>query len=174
VAVAADAARHALHRSGRVRPRRGRCGQRCQVAAGDAESPGANLLLDNAAALTQDFGLTTKQITELINYCKRSDLIIAVRQRSSRAAQLIREGLAVAKNEVIKIKAVNSIDTEFLGYSTADANTVVWASPVSKEYVEQKLTGASQEVRDVVLQRYETRVKEWKDPSIARSSTTQM
>jgi len=128
--------------------------------------PGMNLLLDNAAFLTRDFGLTTRQITELVNYCRRSDLIIAVRQRSAKAAQLIKQGLAVGKNEVIKLKAVNDVDVEYLGYSKHDLNTVVWASPVSKEYVEKQLAGAAQPVKDVVMQRYEIRVKEWKDASI--------
>jgi Calx-beta domain-containing protein/FG-GAP repeat protein len=128
--------------------------------------PGMSLLEDGAAFLIQKFGLTTKQITELRNYCQRSNLIIAVRQRSEKAANLIRDGLAVGKNEVIKIKAVNGVDVEYLGYSQQDLNTVVWAQPVSKEYVQKKLVGATQEVKDVVLQRFEVREKEWTDKSI--------
>jgi hypothetical protein len=45
---------------------------------------GTNLLLDSAAALRNSFGLTSKQITELRNYCERSNIIVALRSRSSR------------------------------------------------------------------------------------------
>jgi hypothetical protein len=129
---------------------------------------GTNLLLDGAAALKNSFGLTSKQITELRNYCQRSKIIIAVRSRSARAAELIKEGLAVGKNEIIKLKAVDQYDWEFLGYRKANLNTVVWAEPLSESQVLAKLAekGADAETREIVLKRLKLRQDEWKDPQI--------
>jgi hypothetical protein len=78
-------------------------------------SAGTNLLLDGAAALVNSFGLTPRQISELQTYCERNNIIVAVRARSAKAAQLIKDGLAVGKNEIIKLKNVNNIDVQFLG-----------------------------------------------------------
>jgi hypothetical protein len=129
---------------------------------------GTNLLLDSAAALRNSFGLTSKQITELRNYCERSNIIIALRSRSSRAAELIKEGLAVGKNEIIKIKNVNSFDVDWLGYSKHDLNTVVWAEPLSEHEVVDELIRkkASAETEKIVLERLKLRQKEWKDAHI--------
>ena len=129
---------------------------------------GTNLLLDSAAALRNSFGLTSKQITELRNYCERSNIIVALRSRSSRAAELIKEGLAVGKNEIIKIKNVNSFDVDWLGYSKHDLNTVVWAEPLSEHEVVDELIRkkASAETEKIVLERLKLRQKEWKDAHI--------
>jgi hypothetical protein len=129
---------------------------------------GTNLLLDGAVALRKSFGLTSKQITELRNYCQRSKIIIAVRSRSARAAELIKEGLAVGKNEIIKLKAVNQYDVDFLGYRKANLNTVVWAQPLSESQVLAELAakGADAETREIVLDRLKLRQEEWKDPHI--------
>jgi len=129
---------------------------------------GTNLLLDGAAGLKNSFGLTSKQITELRNYCQRSKIIIAVRSRSARAAELIKKGLAVGKNEIIKLKAVNSYDVEFLGYRPANLNQVVWAQPLSEQKVVDELIRkkASAETEKIVLERLKLRQKEWADQHI--------
>ena len=129
---------------------------------------GQNLLLNGAAALTDIYGLTRSQIKALQAFCETNDIIIAVRSRSKKAAQLIRDGLAVGKNEIIKIKNVSEIDTAYLGYSSADLNTIVWAEPVPIEYVLAKLrsSGADAVTRDVVLQRFYLRESEWVNPKI--------
>jgi hypothetical protein len=129
---------------------------------------GTNLLLDGAVALTDSFGLTSRQITELRNYCQRSKIIIAVRSRSGRAAELIKKGLAVGKNEIIKLKAVNQYDVEFLGYRPANLNTVVWAEPLSETEVVDELIRrkASAETEKIVLERLKLRQDEWADPKI--------
>ena len=129
---------------------------------------GTNLLLDGAAALRNSFGLTSKQITELRNYCQRSKIIIAVRSRSARAAELIKKGLAVGKNEIIKLKAVNQYDVEFLGYRPSNINEVVWAEPLSEQEVVDELIRrkASPETEKIVLERLKLRQDEWKDPHI--------
>jgi hypothetical protein len=131
-------------------------------------SAGTNLLLDGASALVQSFGLTPRQISELQRYCQRENIIVAVRSRSAKAAKLIEEGLAVGKNEIIKLKNVNSIDTKFLGYSTQDINTVVWAEPLSLSQVESTANWATADAstKEIVLARLKLRTKEWHDPSI--------
>jgi hypothetical protein len=126
------------------------------------------LLLQGAAALTDIYGLTISQVKALQAFCESNQLVIAVRSRSKRAAQLIRDGLAVGKNEIIKIKNVNEIDRQYLGYSQADLNTIVWAEPVPVEYVFDKLaaSGADELTRDIVLQRFYLRQSEWVNPDI--------
>lgn len=91
-----------------------------------------------------------------------------MRGHSKRAAQLIRDGLAVGKNEILKIKNVSEIDTAYLGYSSSDLNTIVWAEPVPIEYVFAKLnaSGASALERDVVLLRFYLRESEGVNPKI--------
>jgi hypothetical protein len=137
---------------------------------------GQDLLLDGAAALTDIYGLTISQVKALQAFCEANEFVIAVRSRSKRAAQLIRDGLAVGKNEIIKIKAVNEIDVQYLGYSSADAdlNTIVWAEPVPIEYVFDRLaaSGADELTRDIVLQRYYLRESEWVNPKITKVITS--
>jgi hypothetical protein len=131
---------------------------------------GQNLLLDGAAALTDIYGLTISQVERLQAFCEANQLVIAVRSRSKRAAQLIRDGLAVGKNEIIKIKNVNELDIQYLGYSSADLNTIVWAEPVPVEYVFDQLaaSGADELTRDIVLQRFYLRESEWVNPKITK------
>lgn len=141
---------------------------------------GQNLLADGASALINIYGLTRSQIKALQAFCETNQLIIAVRSRSRKAAELIRDGLAVGKNEILKIKNVSELDVQYLGYSSADLNTMVWAEPVPIEYVLDKLRaeGASALQRDIVLQRFYLREAEWVNPKIthviddARSSGT--
>jgi hypothetical protein len=127
---------------------------------------GTDLLANGARLLIEKFGMTPRQITELIAYCKRSNIIIAIRSRSSRAAELIAKGLAIGKNEIIKLKNVNWVDTQYLGYSTQDLNTIVWAKPLTKVEVELSLVGADATTRQIVLDRWQLRVEEWNDPKI--------
>jgi hypothetical protein len=128
--------------------------------------PGMDLLLKRAAVLTEDFGLTRRQVTELINYCKRQDLIIALRSRATKSAELIKEGLAVGKNETIRIKAVNNYDVDYLGYSRHDVNTVVWAEPIPKARMESSITRLKPEERAIVRERWRTRNDEWHNDDI--------
>ncbi len=131
---------------------------------------GQNLLLDGAAALTNIYGLTISQVKSLQAFCEANELIIAVRSRSQRAAQLIRDGFAVGKNEIIKVKNVNELDVQYLGYSSADLNTIVWAEPVPVEYVVDQLaaSGADELTRDIVMQRFYLRESEWVNPDITK------
>jgi hypothetical protein len=129
---------------------------------------GQNLLLAGAAALTDIYGLTKAQITALQEFCRTNKLIVAVRSRSKKAAELIERGLAVGKNEIIKIKNVSEIDVDYLGYSAVDMNTIVWAEPVPIEYVYDQLAlrNADALTKEVVLQRFALREAEWVNPKI--------
>jgi hypothetical protein len=129
---------------------------------------GQNLLADSQKALTDIYGLTTKQIADLRAFCAENKIIIAVRSRSKKAASLIERGLAIGKNEELKIKNVNDIDVKFLGYKEGDLNTVVWASPVDESYVEARLKhlGADDTVREIVNERYKLRTEQWNDEKI--------
>jgi len=128
--------------------------------------PGLNLLLKKAQVLTNDFGLTSKQVTELVNYCKREKLIIAVRSRATTAAELIQKGEAVGKNEVIKIKAVNSWDRDYLGYSKHDMNKVIWAEPIPEARMEASIAKLPAEEKAIVRERWKIRNSEWHDEDI--------
>jgi hypothetical protein len=134
----------------------------------DGITAGTNLLLDGATALWKSFGLTPRQISELQTYCQRENIIVAVRARSARAAQLIKDGLAVGKNEIIKLKNVNNIDVQFLGYSKHDLNTVIWAEPLTKTEVTTSAAflAADASTQEIVLARLKIRTKEWHDASI--------
>ena len=129
---------------------------------------GQNLLANAASALTDIYGLTRSQIAALQNFCEANQIIVAVRSRSKRAAELIRDGFAVGKNEIIKLKNVSEIDVQYLGYSSADLNTIIWAEPVPLDYVTAKLkaSGASALERDIVMQRFALRQSEWVNPKI--------
>lgn len=131
-------------------------------------SAGTNLLLDGAAALVNSFGLTPRQISELQTYCQRENIIVAVRSRSAKAAQLIEDGLAIGKNEIIKLKNVNNIDVKFLGYSKHDLNTVVWAQPLTTAEVTSSAAfqAADASTQEIVLARLKLRTAEWHNASI--------
>jgi hypothetical protein len=105
-------------------------------------------------------------LSDLRKFCTTNRIIVAVRTRSAQAASLIKKGLAVGKNEAIKIKNVNEIDVKYLGYQAHDLNTVVWAEPISEATVHARVAGLDASLKDVVLERYHLRVKQWKDPKI--------
>lgn len=128
---------------------------------------GVNLLLNKHWLLTDVYGLTTRQIKLLRGFCESNGITIALRSRSKRAAELIKRGIAVAKNLVIKLKGVNEIDVHFLGYAQTDLNTVVWAEPISHAQIERNIArykgGVTKEIRELIYKRHAQRVKEWKN-----------
>lgn len=127
---------------------------------------GQNLLASNAKALTGMWGMTSKQVADLTEFCNKNGIIVAVRQRSARAAQLIERGLAIGKNEVLKLKGVNEIDWKYLGYKSTDLNQLVFAEPIPLSELLPKLRGLSKAVRDVIMERYDTRLEEWSSPKV--------
>jgi hypothetical protein len=133
---------------------------------------GDNLLADGAKVLTDSYGMTQTQIRRLQAFCEHNKLIIAVRGRSKKAAELIRRGLAVGKNEVIKLKNVDSIDVKYLDYSTADLNTVVYAKPISQAEFDANIAGASEQEQALARQRYKQRLEEWDNADYRRQLNT--
>ena len=134
----------------------------------DGITAGQNLLVNHASALINAWGLTPAQIAGLINFCKDNQIILAVRSRSKRAADLIRRGLAIGKNEILKLKAVNPIDVEWLGYHQADLNKLINAEPISRsELIDELLRRhASPQLEEIVLERWQLRHDEWHSPKV--------
>lgn len=125
---------------------------------------GQNLLLKGAAALIDSYGLTPTQVRLLRDFCEHNGITVALRSRSKQAAELIKKGIAIGKNLVIKLKNVDEIDVAFLGYSRADLNTVVWAEPISRAELLRNIErypGITPELRDLAEARYAQRAKEW-------------
>jgi hypothetical protein len=125
---------------------------------------GQNLLADGARALIDSYGLTRSQVTKLRDLCEAAGITVAIRSRSARAAELIKQGIAIGKNIAIKLKNVDDIDVQFLDYSRADLNTVVWAKPISRAEFDANLAKfpkMTDALREIAEARYAARLKEW-------------
>ncbi len=124
---------------------------------------GQNLLAKAAYTLRETYGLTDRQVRLLVQFCKSNGITVALRSRSARAAELIRRGIAVGKNLVIKLKNVDEIDTAFLGYAKGDLNTVVWAKPITENELlwNMRHLAADDPVRQLAMKRWQQRVAEW-------------
>lgn len=131
---------------------------------------GQNLLANSANALIHAWGLLPDQIAAIQRYCRENKIIVAVRTRAKKAADLIKRGLAVGKNEVLKIKGVNEIDVEYLGYAQADENLLVLAEPPPLQEVLRRLrekgTFHDPLIRNTVLERYDLRAAEWESAQV--------
>ena len=112
-----------------------------------AIAEGQNLLADGGAAAYKYFGVPPDMLAALQKFCQENRIIVAVRTRSQQAADLIKKGLAVGKNEAIKIKNVNEIDVNFLGYQPHDLNSVVWAEPIPRSQVLSRSPGCRRSSR---------------------------
>jgi hypothetical protein len=134
-----------------------------------ALAEGQNLLADGGAAAYKYFGVPPDMLAALRKFCQENRIIVAVRTRSQQAADLIKKGLAVGKNEAIKIKNVNEIDVNFLGYQPHDLNSVVWAEPIPRSEMLSRISGLPQVEQDTVIARYDLRVKQWDDAKIIKT-----
>ena len=134
-----------------------------------AIAEGQNLLADGGAAAYKYFGVPPDMLAALRKFCQENKIIVAVRTRSQQAADLIKKGLAVGKNEAIKIKNVNEIDVNFLGYQAHDLNTVVWAEPIPRSHVLSRIAGLPKVEQETVIARYDLRVKQWNDAKIIKT-----
>lgn len=132
------------------------------VTAGD------NLLASSARVLKNQFGLAQRDIDIFKNLASREKLLIAVRQRNPISTAWLKTKRFLVKPELIKIKNVDQIDVDFLGYlgkggplKVGDLGTVVLKEPDSLHTVTRRLVGQTAEVREAALARYKTRVAEW-------------
>ena len=132
---------------------------------------GVNLLAEHSTALKRLYGLSTYQIKRVREYCAHNGIILAIRGRSARAAELIKKGIATAKNLVVKLKNVDPVDVQFLDYNAGDLNTVVWAEPISdKRFLHnlhraKHLTAEQYEIAEnrFAARKAESRKKEYRD-----------
>ncbi|KAA0274128.1 MAG: hypothetical protein EDQ89_02835 [Acidobacteria bacterium] len=75
--------------------------------------------------LTPLFGLTRNQARFLAKLAKERQVLITVRSRGAGALKWLRKKAAYVKPEWIKIKTVNRIDTEYLGFHPSHLDSVV-------------------------------------------------
>jgi len=134
-----------------------------------AITAGQNLLADGGAAAYKYFGVPPDMLAALRKFCEENKIIVAVRTRSQQAADLIKEGLAVGKNEAIKIKNVNEIDVRYLGYQAHDLNSVVWAEPIPRSEMLSRIRGLPKVEQDTVIARYDLRVDQWNNAKIIKT-----
>jgi PKD repeat protein len=136
------------------------------VAAGD------NLLASGARVLKNSFGMAQRDIDILSTLAKRRNLLVAVRQRNPITTAWLKTREFLLKPELLKIKNVDEMDVEFLGYrgkggaiGRGDYGTVVFKEPdpIGEVYARLRAKGASPEVRKAALKRYYQREQEWVD-----------
>jgi len=136
------------------------------VAAGD------NLLASGAKVLKSGFGLASRDIDIFSNLAKRRGLLVAVRQRNPITTAWLKTKKFLVKPELIKIKNVDEMDVDFLGYAgkggpldRGDYGTVIFKEPdpISDVYARLRAKRATPEVRKAVLKRFDLREQEWTD-----------
>jgi len=136
------------------------------VAAGD------NLLASGARVLKNSFGMAQRDIDILSTLAKRRNLLVAVRQRNPITTAWLKTREFLLKPELLKIKNVDEMDVEFLGYrgkggaiGRGDYGTVVFKEPdpIGEVYARLRAKGASPEVHKAALKRYYQREQEWVD-----------
>ena len=62
------------------------------------------------------FGISAQNLAELVQFCKDNDVAVTLRARSAEAIPLVEESVSVVKPAAIKLKTVNQIDLQWLGY----------------------------------------------------------
>ncbi|MEW6583068.1 MAG: hypothetical protein AB1416_09945 [Actinomycetota bacterium] len=122
------------------------------------------------AMIRQLFGLTQEQIDFARAYAKRTGRSLVYRSRAAEAEEWERLG-AVLKLEDIKLKNVDWIDAEFLGYLPADIGRVIIKRPISKAELQRRLRnrgitpknpdGTPNRIYESAVKRWQQRVEEW-------------
>ncbi|HWJ63647.1 MAG TPA: PKD domain-containing protein [Acidimicrobiales bacterium] len=75
------------------------------------------------------YGARKTELNKMLELARKENILIAFRQRSARAADLIRDGLARPKPMDIKTKGVNEIDIHYLGYRREAKDLVELVEP---------------------------------------------
>lgn len=128
----------------------------------------------NQSQATRAYAVDRVTDQNLINYSKHMPVIIAIRSRADETLEWMRTKLGMTPKPVtVKQKNVDLIDEEFLEYRKGvgygdelgrgggDRGSVILAEPIPPHVVEAKLVGASEELRQQVVERYRTRWEEW-------------
>jgi hypothetical protein len=117
--------------------------------------------------LRKMFGLSERESSFLRAFAKENKIIITLRSRASEAVDWLKKG-AFLKPGWIKLKTVNFIDAEYLGYRYSDMGRLVIREPIAKDAAELEqlllrkhgIAPGSPESQKIVS-RFETRSKEW-------------
>jgi LPXTG-motif cell wall-anchored protein len=75
------------------------------------------------------YGARKTELNKMLDLAAAENVLIAFRQRSARAADLIRDGLARPKPMDVKTKGVNEIDIAYLGYRREAKDLVELVEP---------------------------------------------
>jgi PKD repeat protein len=75
------------------------------------------------------YGARKTEINKMLELAKKENILIAFRQRSPRAADLMKRGLARLKPMDVKTKGVNEIDIAYLGYRREAKDLVELVEP---------------------------------------------
>lgn len=75
------------------------------------------------------YGARKTELNKMLELARKENILIAFRQRSPRAADLIRDGLARLKPMDVKTKGVNEIDINYLGYRREAKDLVELVEP---------------------------------------------
>lgn len=136
---------------------------------GRVTEPGTPL---SDALLRHLFGLTQEQIDWLRGWIKGKDLLYTFRSRASEALKWIG---AYLKPEQFKLKTVDWIDVEYLGYQFDDIGRLILKEPIDRAAVERQLLnegwGEGTKRWEDVSKRLDTREFEWftDEPQYRRS-----
>ncbi len=113
------------------------------------------------ATLRKAFGVADAMAERLAQFAKDNDLIISLRFRQPESLKWINEFFAVLKPEAVKIKNVDRIDIQFLGYRDKDLASVIFKEPIDELTFEARIANEPANIQKLARSRYKTRVKEW-------------
>lgn len=117
------------------------------------------------ALLKQIYGMTQREIDYLREFAAKNNVLITIRSRAWESIRLVEDLHAFMKPEQIKLKTVNWIDVEYLGYRFDEVGSVVVREPKSRAEVIRQLRNEGWEPGtrqyDNVIERIDLREFEW-------------
>lgn len=133
---------------------------------------GLKALVAGDALLLRDlnrlFGITKEMAADLNTFARSKGLLISIRPRNPLSDSWVKRFDAALKPENIKVKNVNQIDVDVLGYRADDLGSVVFKEPelvesvVRARFDEQVAAGKYRPSDwEFVKKRWEKRKKEW-------------
>jgi PKD repeat protein len=105
------------------------------------------------------WGVTEAKLRSLVDYCKANRIMVMLRDRTAEAMEWIARG-ALPKMEDLKLKAVNWIDADYLGYSADDVGTLVFRRPRDPRQSTKWAQATPAEQSDI-LARHQQRLAEY-------------
>ncbi len=146
----------------------------------EALEPGDKIPFDR---LRQIYGVTKKQYRRIAKIARENNVTISFRARGQHAAFLLESGRAWPKPQAIKLKTVNEIDIDYLGYPAGSQSKVHIVEPPARlrgrtgKELEEAIKGYVREMKipdsiqgkartqliDTIERRLKQRVNEWND-----------